>query len=160
MSKGILDTLNIKSLEEILAETESEEEIEATDLAPIEPSANPLMDREIKHNSEHAQKMDDVYSEALEIARKVADMGMNIDPMKAPRMFEVAGQHLKIAIDASDSKIEAGIKLMKLIQDQKKLELDEMKIRNELGEKDVIKGDVVMIEDRNKLIELLRSQKS
>lgn len=162
MSKGIFDTLNIKSLEEIMAEStlgaEDEEEVLLPPTPPLSDSTA-LMSRAEMTNDEHSKKMDDVYSEAIEIARKVSDMGMNIDPIKAPRMFEVAGQHLKIAIDAQGSKRDAELKLMKLIQDQKKLDLEEMKIRNDIGDHSNLKGEVVMVEDRNKLLAQLKSQK-
>lgn len=173
MSQGILNTLNIKSLDEILAETDEfnnnlddapeeesddDEEEQLPVKAPASSSAE-LMARSEMTNKEHGKKMDEIYGEAIEIARTVADMANNIDPAKASRMFEVAGQHLKIAIDAQSTKRDAELKLMKLIQDQKKLDLDELRIKTELGNTDNIKGEVIMVEDRNALLAQLKAQK-
>jgi hypothetical protein len=165
MSKGIADTLNMKTLEELLAETEAdnfedmvEETVEETQL-PAAPAENALMTVKQMKGSAHAEAMDELYHETLDVARKIVDMGMNIDPAKAPRMFEVANQLFKTAQDSAISKRDAELKLMKLIQDQKKLEIEQRRLSNELGEKSDIEGNVVMVEDRNTLLKMLREQR-
>lgn len=166
--------LGIKSLEEILAETDASfldvpevEEEENEDQLPltieekeaIEDSKSALMKRAEMTNTKHSGDMARVFDTAMNIAEKLGDMGMNIDPTKAPRMFEVMGQHLKIAADASNSERDAQLKLMQIIQNQEKLELDRMRLQHELGDGGEIKGEIVMIEDRNKILAQLKSKK-
>ncbi len=92
MTKGIADTLGMKSLEEILAETETDVE-EAVDYAietiddsqlpaPVK-GGEPLMTTQQMKGLDHSKAMDELYDEALDVARKIVDMGMNIDPARA-----------------------------------------------------------------------------
>lgn len=168
MSKGLTDTLNMKSLDEILAETEAAEEAQNKELVevdeneedlPVPTDESGLMRHDEMTNASFAKDMDEIYEKAMEIADSAADLANNIDPARAPRMFEVAGQQLKIALDASHSKRDAQLRLMKLIQEQRKLELEELKVKTELGDESAMKGEVVMVEDRNKLLAQIRSMK-
>lgn len=161
MSKGLTDSLNMRSLEEILEETEETEEVVVVEeaLPVIAPPEGALMSTDQMKGLEHSKKMDEIYVETLEVARKVVDMGMNIDPMKAPRMFEVANQLFKTAQDSAISKRDSELKLMKLIQDQKKIDIEHRRLSAELGDRDSISGDVIMVEDRNKLLAMLKQQK-
>lgn len=165
MSKGITDTLGMRSLEEIMAETETEEETPETEepeanVPAVPANATPdLITTQQMRGVDHAKRMDDLYSETLDVARKIVDMGMNIDPAKAPRMFEVANQLFKTAQDSAVSKREAELKLMQLIQTQQKIEIERKRLAAELGDKDAISGEVIMVEDRNKLLQMLRQQK-
>jgi hypothetical protein len=167
MTKGISDTLGMKSLEEILAETEEEvvegeESEEEFDLpATVEkPQDTALMTIAEMKGSDHGKSMDEIHDEALDVAKKIVDMGMNIDPSRAPRILEVGGQYFKIALDAKNSKRDAQLKLVKLVQDQKKLELEERKLNGELGKKgDVLEGEVVYEGDRNKLLKMIRESR-
>lgn len=163
MSKGISDTLNMKTLEEILAETEVDEtvEVEEEPQVPVisEPKETALMDVGQMKGGDHGKAMDEIYDEALDVARKIVDMGMNIDPSRAPRILEVGGQYFKTAMEAKNSKRDAQLKLMKLIQDQKKLELEERKLNGELGNNSLLDGEVVFEGDRNKLLKILKAQR-
>lgn len=158
MTKGIADTLGIKSLEEVLAETEidSEDQLPAT---ISDDNKNELMSASQMKGLDHSDAMDEIHDEALDVARKIVDMGMNIDIARAPRIFEVANQWMKTAADAKISKRDAELKLMKLIQDQRKLDLEERKLKGDRGGEDVIQGEVVYEGDRNKLLKILKAQK-
>lgn len=168
MSKGITDSLNMRSLEDIMAETDQEEigdelaEIDEDDeqVHNTPTAGTDLITSKQMRGSEHGKRMDEIYSEAIDVARQIVDMGMNIDPAKAPRMFEVANQLFKTAQDSADSKRDSELQLMKLIQNQQKLELDRKRLAAELGEKGEISGEVIMVEDRNKLLQMLRDQKA
>ena len=59
-------------------------------------------------------------------------------------------------MDAKNSKRDAQLKMMKVLQDQRKLELDELKLKHEMGDTPVDKADVIMVEDRNQLLKRLR----
>lgn len=172
MTKGISDTLGMKSLEEILAETEiseddmeelSDVEIEEEAQLPVavnpQPTAPALMTTSDMKGSDHGKSMDEIYDEALDVAKKIVDMGMNIDPSRAPRILEVGNQYFKTALDAKASKRDAQLKLMQLLQNQKKLELEERKLNGELGNKPTLEGEVVYEGDRNKLLKILKAQK-
>lgn len=151
MTKSLSETLGMKSLEEILSETE--DDIEENLPVPVENSSMSVADAQ---SSDHSQAMDDVYDEAIDTARKIIDMGMNIEPGKAPRLLEVGGQYLKAAMEAKNSKRDAQLKLMKLLQEQRKLELEERS--HGIGE-GTLTGEVVFEGDRNKLLKILRDQR-
>lgn len=162
--------LGIKSLEEILSAAE-EDFIHEDDDTACPPmisdqnddedagAANSLMQRFEMTNTKHSRDMDRVFQAAMSMAEKLEDMGMNIDPAKAPRMFEVMGQHLKIAADASNSERDAQLKLMQIIQTQQKLDLEQKRLKHEMGDAGELKGEVIMVEDRNKLLAQLKAQK-
>lgn len=159
--REIAKTLGMKSLEDILAETETEVEVEQDlPVVVVEAKGTELMSTGDMRGSDHGKSMDEIYDESLDIARKITDMGMNIDPAKAPRMFEVAGQFFKTALDAKNSKRDAQMKLMKLIQDQKKLEMEERRLNGEIGNKESLEGEVVFEGDRNKLLKMLKAAKA
>lgn len=155
---GIEKTLGIKPLDEIIEDMDldNDESIEAE--VPTKSSSD-LMSRDEIVNDSFAKDMDEVYKKAMSVADSATDLGNTIDPSKAPRMFEVAGQHLKIAIDASHSKRDSQLRLMKLIQEQKKLELEELKLKSELGDDSVLKGEMVVMEERNKLLSQIKAMK-
>jgi hypothetical protein len=146
--------------EDAIEEAEMEEKEEAN-LPALPGTATPdLITTQQMRGIDHSKRMDDLFTETLDVARKIVDMGMNIDPSKAPRMFEVANQLFKTAQDSADSKREAELKLMQLIQTQQKIEIDRKRLTAELGEKGEISGEVIMVEDRNKLLQMLRQQKA
>lgn len=109
--------------------------------------------------TDHEKSMDEIYQETLDHSRSLMDLGFNTDERSRRGIFEIAASMYKNALDAKNSKRDAQIKLMKLIQDQKKQEFEEMKWRVERGE-DVgrpIEGSATLVEDRNELIKRLRA---
>lgn len=107
--------------------------------------------------TDHAKSMDEIFAETLDHARKVADLGYNIDPARAPRMFEVATGLFKVALDAKNSKRDAQLKAMQLMINQQKFELEKQQMTGEQAENTVeTKG--IVVEDRNELIKRLREQ--
>lgn len=157
MTKKLADTLNMKTLEELMEEVDGQEEFDAELPAIIEESAGgELMTVSDMRGDDHSQAMDEVYDRSIEVAEKIIDMGMNIDPARAPRILEVANQWMKTAAEAKDSKRDAQFKLMKLIIEQRKLALEERAAGLNSGE---LKGDVVFEGDRNALLQMIRDQK-
>ena len=73
-------------------------------------------------------------------------------------MFEVAEKFYKSAMDAKNSKRDAQLKMMKILQDQRKLELDEIRMKHDMGDKPIDTADVVMVEDRNQLLRKLKDE--
>jgi len=95
-------------------------------------------------------EMDKLAMEAEESYKNLMDLGMNVDSRYSGRIFEVASNFLKNAIDAKSSKIDKKLKMVEL--QLKKLKLDKD------GEKDggpVEESDGFVISDRNELMKKL-----
>jgi len=158
MTKAFNDLFNLPSMEEVLAETADVEDDcveQIEELSPVIPTAELITVAEMKAQ-EHGQSMDKLYDELLGHAREMTELALNLDPARSPRMFEVAEKFYKSAMDAKNSKRDAQLKMMKVLQDQRKLELDELKLKHEMGDTPVDKADVIMVEDRNQLLKRLR----
>ena len=95
-------------------------------------------------------EMDKLAVEAEESYKNLMDLGMNVDSRYSGRIFEVASNFLKNAIDAKSSKIDKKLKMVEL--QLKKLKLDKD------GNKDggpVEESDGFIISDRNELMKKL-----
>jgi hypothetical protein len=95
-------------------------------------------------------EMDKLAMEAEESYKNLMDLGMNVDSRYSGRIFEVASNFLKNAIDAKSSKIDKKLKMVEL--QLKKLKLDKD------GDKDgglVEESDGFVISDRNELMKKL-----
>ena len=95
-------------------------------------------------------EMDKLAMEAEESYKNLMDLGMNVDSRYSGRIFEVASNFLKNAIDAKSSKIDKKLKMVEL--QLKKLKLDKD------GNKDggpVEESDGFVISDRNELMKKL-----
>lgn len=167
MTRRLEDTLNLPHLDDLLKETGDMPDAPEPD-APAEPAdngasphdmlnalqvaknANAMMD-----GRDHAEAMDKLYVETLRHAQNIVDLGFNVDQARAPRVFEVAAQFYKAAMDAKNSKRDAQLKAMQLMLNQQKLELDK-----KVAGKDpsTIEVDAVVVEDRNELLKRLRDQ--
>lgn len=157
MTKGIQDMLNLPSLEDTLKEDgiENQSNIEET-LKKVETASKKMAQIS---GSDHEMAMDELFSEIKGHAQDLMDMGYNIDQARARGIFEVAASLYKHAIDAKNSKRDAQLKFMKLELDKKKLSLEEMRMRHELGlgGNEPIEATVVS-EDRNELIKRLKGK--
>ena len=95
-------------------------------------------------------EMDKLAIEAEESYKNLMDLGMNVDSRYSGRIFEVASNFLKNAIDAKTSKINNKLKMVEL--QLKKLKMDKD------GNKDggpVEESDGFVISDRNELMKKL-----
>ena len=95
-------------------------------------------------------EMDKLAVEAEESYKNLMDLGMNVDSRYSGRIFEVASNFLKNAIDAKSSKIDKKLKMVEL--QLKKLKLDKD------GNKDggpVEESEGFVISDRNELMKKL-----
>src|SRR5210317_1348886 len=94
-------------------------------------------------------EMDKLAIEAEESYKNLMDLGMNVDSRYSGRIFEVASNFLRNAIDAKGSKIDKKLKMVEL--QLKKQKLDQ-------GNKDggpVEESDGFVISDRNELMKKL-----
>jgi hypothetical protein len=88
--------------------------------------------------------------EAEESYKNLMDLGMNVDSRYSGRIFEVAGNFLRNAIDAKSSKIDKKLKMVELQLKKMKLDRD--------GDKDggqIEESDGFVISDRNELMKKL-----
>tara|TARA_B100000579_G_C22741052_1_gene809139 strand:+ start:429 stop:953 length:525 start_codon:yes stop_codon:yes gene_type:complete len=94
-------------------------------------------------------ELDKLAIEAEESYKNLMDLGMNVDSRYSGRIFEVAGNFLRNAIDAKGSKIDKKLKMIEL--QLKKQKIDQ-------GNKDggpIEESDGFVISDRNELMKKL-----
>ena len=94
-------------------------------------------------------ELDKLAVESEESYKNLMDLGMNVDSRYSGRIFEVASNFLKNAIDAKSSKIDKKLKMVDL--QLKKMKLDQ-------GNKDggtIEESDGFVISDRNELMKKL-----
>jgi hypothetical protein len=94
-------------------------------------------------------ELDKLAIEAEESYKNLMDLGMNVDSRYSGRIFEVAGNFLRNAIDAKSGKIDKKLKMIEL--QLKKQKLDQ-------GNKDggpVEESEGFVISDRNELMKKL-----
>jgi len=94
-------------------------------------------------------ELDKLAVEAEESYKNLMDLGMNVDSRYSGRIFEVASNFLRNAIDAKSGKIDKKLKMVEL--QLKKMKLDQ-------GNKDggpIEESDGFVISDRNELMKKL-----
>ena len=94
-------------------------------------------------------ELDKLAVEAEESYKNLMDLGMNVDSRYSGRIFEVAGNFLRNAIDAKSGKIDKKLKMIEL--QLKKQKLDQ-------SHKDggpIEESDGFVISDRNELMKKL-----
>jgi len=94
-------------------------------------------------------ELDKLAVEAEESYKNLMDLGMNVDSRYSGRIFEVAGNFLRNAIDAKAGKIDKKLKMVEL--QLKKQKIDQ-------GNKDggpIEESDGFVISDRNELMKKL-----
>ena len=94
-------------------------------------------------------ELDKLAVEAEESYKNLMDLGMNVDSRYSGRIFEVAGNFLRNAIDAKSGKIDKKIKMIEL--QLKKQKLDQS---NKDGGP-IEESDGFVISDRNELMKKL-----
>jgi len=98
------------------------------------------------------QELDTLASKAEQAFDDLMDLGMNVEAKYGSRMFEVAGNMLKTAVDAKSAKIDKKLKMVEL--QLKKLAID----KKDRGiEDDPVEGKGYIIADRNSILEKLKN---
>jgi len=95
-------------------------------------------------------ELDKLAIEAEESYKNLMDLGMNVDSRYSGRIFEVAGNFLRNAIDAKSSKIDKKLKMVELQLKKMKLDKDSQKDGGPIEE-----SDGFVISDRNELMKKL-----
>lgn len=174
--KGITDMLNLPELSEIFGEdaieeaatTHASQSVSAPELEvreqPQENSIAISMMETFEHDlkkvggESHAKNLDTIAKETLDHSRTLMDLAYNVDDRSRRGILEIATAMYKNTIDANNSKRDYELKLLKLLQDQRKLDLEERKFKASKGEKEIPDAEVTEIReqpvmaDRNELL--------
>ena len=172
MTKKLEDILNLPNVKEAFKEVDKKEKDkklkDAGQENPSTKNLDPKTQANLQKSSAEFDKiaaslpqvkglgelsdleMDKLAFEAEESYKNLMDLGMNVDSRYSGRIFEVASNFLKNAIDAKSSKIDKKLKMVDL--QLKKLKLDKE------GNKDgspIEESDGFVISDRNELMKKL-----
>jgi hypothetical protein len=97
-------------------------------------------------------ELDGLAAKAESAFDDLMDLGMNVEAKYGSRMFEVAGNMLKTAVDAKSAKIDKKLKMVEL--QLKKLAIDK---KNTGDGEDPVEGKGFIVTDRNSLLEKLKN---
>jgi hypothetical protein len=98
-------------------------------------------------------ELDALATKAEQAYDDLMDLGMQVEARYGSRMFEVAGNMLKTAVEAKSAKIDKKLKMVEL--QLKKLAID--KKDNPGGDNGVVAGEGYVISDRNSLLAKLKN---
>lgn len=129
MNKNIQDTLNLPDIDELINE-QKEMSAEVQDanieeIVPVEDTAellNALTTTEkidsalpaIRGLAEHEKEMDDIAGNAMKSFNNLAELAENSPENYTSRMYEVASNMLRTAMDAKNSKIDRKLKMVEM----------------------------------------------
>ena len=97
------------------------------------------------------QEMDDLASKAVKHYDDLMDLGMNVESRYSGRIFEVAGQMLKINLDSKVAKLDKKLKMVELQLKKEKLD------KEANTETNIVQGEGYLVTDRNSLLEKLKN---
>ena len=159
MTKKLEDLLNLPDSQEIVKEDQDKsDKIAKSEIAEQEETRRSIVELDkissalpqVKGLGEMADKeLNEVSDKAMQAYEDLMDLGMNVDSRYSGRIFEVAGNFLRNAIDAKSGKIDKKLKMIEL--QLKKQKLDQ-------GNKDggpIEESDGFVISDRNELMKKL-----
>lgn len=113
--------------------------------------ALPLVSGLEKHDTE----MDDIARKAITTFDDLISLGANVPDMHAGKIFEVAGQMLKTALDAKNAKAEKKLRMIEL--QLKKVRAEQIDFENGNGKSNISSGGEF---DRNELLKHIVASKS
>jgi len=169
MTKKLEDILNLPNVKEAFKEVDKKEQARANkeQTAKVMKNVDPQTAKNLQKSYAEFDKiaaalpqvkglgelsdleLDKLAVEAEESYKNLMDLGMNVDSRYSGRIFEVAGNFLRNAIDAKGSKIDKKLKMVEL--QLKKMKMDQ-------GNKDggpIEESDGFVISDRNELMKKL-----
>ena len=170
MTKKLEDILNLPNVKEAFKEVDKKEQARANrdQTKEVMKNVDPQTAKNLQKSYAEFDKiaaalpqvkglgelsdleLDKLAVEAEESYKNLMDLGMNVDSRYSGRIFEVAGNFLRNAIDAKGSKIDKKLKMVELQLKKMKLDKD--------GNKDggpVEESDGFVISDRNELMKKL-----
>ena len=170
MTKKLEDILNLPNVKDAFKEVDKKEKdrkIKESNGVPSTKNLDPQTQKNLQKSYAEFDKvaaalpqvkglgelsdleLDKLAVEAEESYKNLMDLGMNVDSRYSGRIFEVAGNFLRNAIDAKSGKIDKKLKMIEL--QLKKQKLDQ-------GNKDggpIEESDGFVISDRNELMKKL-----
>ena len=166
MTKKLEDILNLPNVKEAFAQVDKKEKDKANGKPAqknVDPQTQKAMEKtyaafdkiaaalpQVKGLGELSDlELDKLSVEAEESYKNLMDLGMNVDSRYSGRIFEVAGNFLRNAIDAKAGKIDKKLKMIEL--QLKKQKLDQS---NKDGGP-IEESDGFVISDRNELMKKL-----
>lgn len=171
INENIVDTLNLRPLDDVLKEQgvdpehqeEPEPEVEAKlDEGIAEAKSKMRRLKQRMDGSDHDESMDTLHDEVLQHARDLMTYGFNLDHPRARGIFEIAASMYGHAITAKTNKREAQLKALKLALDNRRVDLEEKRTNHIIGQLDgqgaMITDDGVVVADRNELLKQIRDQ--
>jgi hypothetical protein len=130
---------------------------------------NSLEDKlKLMDGEDHEKAMDSVYEEMLDHARSIMDLAYNTDERSRRGLLEIGTSMYKNVMDAKNSKRDSQLKLLTLIQSQRRLEFEKNKWRMTLtdtkGQPVSLPGEIqataqVIEADRNDIIKQMIASK-
>jgi len=156
MTKFLEDALGLPHLDEMMTNDEENAEEITPETKAIALRNDLPYSAELVEGADHARKMDMLFDETIRHAQSIMDLGFNMDPARAPRMFEVAASVYKVALDAANAKREAQLKAIKLMQNQMKIDMARTTTPSAPSD-EVIDASAVIVENRNELLKRLKS---
>lgn len=103
----------------------------------------------------HDTEMDDIAKKAVDTFNDLIVLGGNVPDMHAGKIYEVAGQMLKTALEAKNAKAERKLKMIEL--QLKKVRSEQIDFENGNGQRQGSSGGEF---DRNELLKYIVSNKS
>ena len=74
---------------------------------------------------EHDDEMDDIAAKAISTYKDLCDMGENMPPAHAGKVYEVAAKMLQTSLEAKDAKVNKKLKMLDLQLKKMKIDLAE-----------------------------------
>jgi hypothetical protein len=162
MTKKLEELLNLPEHKETVKELEKEIKTQTKALASQEE-----MERTLKDFDKIAfslpmveglgttsdREFDELADKATKAYEDLMDLGMNVEARYSSKLFEVAANMLKNAVDAKAAKIDKKLKIVDL--QLKKLKIDQ-DARGKNDDDHVLDATDYVISDRNSLLEKLK----
>lgn len=161
MLKKLEDVLNIENMGELSSETENDpnetEKESHTNIINTDETKQMIDQAEELDNilsnitglDQHDVEMDDIVSKAMTTYEELVHLGRNSPVMYSCKVYEVAGNLLKTAMDARDSKLSKKMKLIDMKLKKLKIDTDANKKNNDESDDD---GSTLT---RNDILELM-----
>ena len=170
MTKKLEDILNLPNVKEAFKEVDKKEKdrkIKESNGIPSTKNLDPQTQKNLQKSYAEFDKvaaalpqvkglgelsdleLDKLAVEAEESYKNLMDLGMNVDSRYSGRIFEVAGNFLRNAIDAKSGKIDKKLKMIELQLKKQKLD------QNNKDGPPIEESDGFVISDRNELMKKL-----
>lgn len=148
MTRKLEEELGLPPMEDEISTLEQHEEESAAIVESLSTAEKlELALATVKGIDRHENEMDDISGKAISSYEDLVELGKNSPPAQSGRIYEVAGQMLKHALDAKNSKADKKLKLLEL-------QFKKLKLEQDSGDGGPSKGDEL---DRNELLTLIRS---